>query len=48
MASLGEKSCNDVVQLTSERIQSVIGVTQVRWAPLGVSLQTDRVRDPGT
>lgn len=48
MASLEEKSCNDVVQLTSERIQCVIGVTQVRWAPLGVSLQTDRVRDPGT
>lgn len=41
MASLGEKSCNDVVQLTSRLSQSVISVTQLRWAPLDVSLQTD-------
>lgn len=47
MASLRKKSCNGVVQLTSKLIQSFISVNQVRWAPLGVSLQADRVRDPG-
>lgn len=47
MGSLRDKSGNDVVQLTSKLIQNVISVTQAWWAPLGVSLQTDRVRDSG-